>query len=254
MKVNKNFFFSARTRPVPGHRMEKRGKEEIAVTRRKDAPPAAEVAWHREDRTLTLDREPVLTYVLSRPEVTGGGLGGRWINAYYARLARSWRERWEREVYWKSCLELSGRRAASREFIPWTGRLEGEVTWLGDGLLSIRMEGEEVRGDGRPCRVRWGDTWKLREGAPCPLKEFFHGDRGWKGKLYEQVLHQGRERRAGGDCFLDPDWEGRIKRSLPLKDYCLTQDGLELALPQCLVAPAAEGTPVFLLPFPTAQQ
>lgn len=220
------------------------------MARRKEAHSTAEVIWNKEERTLTLEEEPVLTYSLSVPQITGGGLGGRWINAYYVRLARAWRERWEREIYWKACLELARRRTQSKDFTPWSGQLIGEITWLENGLLSIRMVGEEIRGDGRPCRVRWGDTWKLREGTPCPLKEFFRGQRSWKKDLYERIFQQGRERRAGGDCFLDQGWENKIKRACPLRDFCLTQDGVELALPQCLIAPAAEGNPVFFISLP----
>ena len=209
-----------------------------------------EVLWREEGRTLSLEGEPVLEYTISWPEVTGGGLGGRWISRYYARLARSWGLRWQREVYWKACLELAGRRADSRPFTLWTGRLAGQVTWHKDGLLSVRMEGEEIRGDGKPCRVRWSDVWKVREGAPRPLREFFPQTRGWKKSLMEQVIQQGNRRREGGDCFLDPGWEGRLRGVFPFRDYGLTGEGLEFALPQGAVAPAAEGTPVFCVPVP----
>ena len=53
-----------------------------------------QVSWSREERTLTLEGEPVLTYALSWPAVENAGLGGRWISCYYARLAGSWRRRW----------------------------------------------------------------------------------------------------------------------------------------------------------------
>lgn len=250
MKVKLKIFFSSLTRLPKRHRMWKERKEEIAMARRQKNSPPAEIAWEKIERTLTLEETPVLSYTLSVPQITGGGLGGRWINAYYTRLSRAWQNRWEREVYWKACLELASRQSRSKDFIPWSGQLDGTVTWQADGLLSIRMEGEETHGDGRPCRVRWGDTWNLREGTPCPLKEFFRGRRSWKKDLYERIFQQGRERRAGGDCFLDQGWENKIKRACSLRDFCLTQDGVELALPQCLIAPAAEGNPVFFISLP----
>ena len=46
------------------------------------------VIWESEERTLTLEGEPVLEFSLSWPCVEGGGLGGRWIGRYYAWLAR----------------------------------------------------------------------------------------------------------------------------------------------------------------------
>lgn len=206
------------------------------------------VVWETEARALTLEGEPVLKFSLSCPRVEDGGLGGRWINRYYARLSRSWRRRWEREVYWQACLALAARREAAKPFTPWTGELRGETVLLQDGVLSLRFFGCEVRGDGRPARVRWGDVWNLREGAPKPLGSLFGRERGWKKRLWQAVLRQGAERRRAGDCFLDPDWAQKAQKARPLRDWCLTQEGVELSLPQCAASPAAEGCPVFTLP------
>jgi len=205
------------------------------------------VRWEEEQATLTLEGEPVLEYALRWPQVENGGFGGRWISRYYAAMARAWRLRWRREVYWQACLELAARRGQSRPFVPWTGRLEGEVTLLEGDLLSLRLEGEEIRGDGKSCRVRWGDTWKVREGAPCLPGEVLGGERRWKKTLREQILRQGRERQAAGDWFPDGDWERKVKGRLPVHSLCLTEEGAEIAYPQCSIAPAAEGTPVFIL-------
>ena len=207
----------------------------------------SKVVWEREEKALTLEGEPVLNFSLSWPRIENGGLGGRWISRYYARLAGHWRRRWEREVYWAACLELAARREASKPFTPWTGELAGETALLRDGLLSLRFFGREVRGDGRPARVRWGDVWKLREGTPKPLKELF-GKKGWKKGLWQAVCRQGEERRQAGDCFLDGDWPQKAKRTRPLRGWCLTEEGVEVALPQCAAAPAAEGCPVFTVP------
>ena len=203
------------------------------------------VVWETEARALTLEGEPVLKYSLSRPRIEGGGLGGRWISRYYARLAQSWRRRWEREVYWRACLDLAAHRERSRPFTPWTGELSGETALLRDGVLSLRFFGCEVRGDGRPARVRWGDVWTVREGTPKLLRSLFRGEKGWKNRLWQQIVRQGEERRQAGDCFLDGDWVQKAKKARPLRGWCLTEEGVEVALPQCSAAPAAEGCPVF---------
>ena len=208
----------------------------------------ARVIWEETAETLTLQGEPVLKYTLSWPRIEDGGLGGRWISRYYARLAGRWRQRWEREVYWAACLELAARREAARPFTPWSGELTGETALLQDGVLSLRFFGAEVRGDGRPARVRWGDVWRLREGAPKPLGSLFQGEKGWKNRLWQAILRQGEERRQAGDCFLDGDWPRKAKRARPLRGWCLTEEGVEVALPQCAASPAAEGCPVFVLP------
>ena len=205
------------------------------------------VIWEEESRVLTLEGEPVLKYALSRPRVEGAGLGGRWISRYYDRLAGRWRRRWEREVYWLACLALAAGREKSRPFTPWTGELTGETALLRDGMLSLRFFGCEVRGDGRPARVRWGDVWKLREGAPKPLRELF-GKRGWKKELRQSLCRQGEARRQAGDCFLDGDWPKKAKKARLLRGWCLTEEGVEVSLPQCAASPAAEGCPVFTVP------
>ena len=205
-----------------------------------------QVSWSREERTLTLEGEPVLTYVLSWPAVENAGLGGRWISRYYARLAGSWRRRWEREVYWRACLALAEAREGARPFQPWTGNLSGEVTLCRDGLLSLRFRGEETRGD-RTSRVRWGDVWRVREGTPCPLRALCGGEKGWRARLWRELIGQGEARRAAGDCFLDRDWIKKARQAAPLDHYCLTGEGIEVSLPQCAAAPAAEGCPVFQL-------
>lgn len=209
---------------------------------------APEVIWHQEASTLTLEGEPVLKYSLSWPEVTGAGPGGCWISRYYARLAKSWRLRWRREMYWRACLSLAGQRAASRPFTPWSCRLAGEVALWQDDLLSLRLEGEEIRGDGKASRVRWGDVWKVKDGAPCPPGELFAQKRGWRRYVLNQIRAQGGARQAAGDLVLDPDWKVRVKRALPTHGLCLTEAGVEAAFPQCTIAPAAEGTPIFVIP------
>lgn len=207
-----------------------------------------QVFWQEEQRSLTLEGEPVLEYVLSWPQVKGAGLGGRWISWYYTRLAQSWRERWEREVYWAACLELAARREAARPFVPWKGELRGETVLLQDGTLSLRFHGSEVRGNNRPARVRWGDVWELREGAPKPLRSIFSKEKGWKSRLWQEIVRQGEARRQSGDCFLDNDWVKKARAARPFGDWCLTEEGVEISLPQCAAAPAAEGCPVFIFP------
>lgn len=204
------------------------------------------ILWKNQTKSLELEGEPVLEYDLSWPEVRGAGLGGRWINAYYTRLAKSWRQRWEREVYWKACLELGQRRQAARPFTAWKGELKGEAVLNENGLLSLRFTGLEIRGDGRPNRVRWGDVWKVRQGAPCPLRALC--GRGWRSRLWKELRRQGEARRQGGDCFLDPDWEKKARAAGILQGCCLTGDGIEVSIPQGAAAPAAEGCPVFTVP------
>ena len=99
------------------------------------------VLWQEERQTLSLQGEPV-------PEV--------------------WRRRWSRALYWHACLDLARCREQSHPFHPWQAHLEGRVLFQDQDSLSIRLDAEEVHGDGRPLRVRMGDVWSLPEGVPLP--------------------------------------------------------------------------------------
>lgn len=200
-----------------------------------------EFVWNREKGTCTLEGEPVLTWQLSLP----GGKGK--LGRFYSRVARQWKGRWQREVYWRACLELVHCREQSRPFRPWTARLEGEVTLQREDLLSLRLEGEEQRGDAGNCRVCWGDVWRLPEEVPVPPGTLF-GTRGWKKQLLEELVRQGENRRRAGDFFPDRDWEGKLEKAVDFRDLWLTEEGVALALPQGAVASMAEGTPIFAVP------
>lgn len=205
-----------------------------------------ELIWRAEEGEYTLEGEPVLVWRMRWPQVSGGGRAQRRMDRFYTRMARQWRQRWRREVYWMACLDLARCREESRPFVPWKAKLEGEVTLQRDGLLSLRMEAEETRGRAGPCLVCWGDVWNTAEGRPvCPGELF--PERGWKKKCLAEMTEQGEVRRRAGDFFPDPGWEGRLARCADFRDLWLTEEGAALAVAQCVLAPAAEGTPVFSL-------
>ena len=205
------------------------------------------LVWREAEETMTLEGEAVLTFHLVWPELKGAGLGGRWISRYYARLAESWRRRWRREVYWRACIQLAQCRAAARPFTPWKGELRGEKVLWKDGVLSLRLNGWESRGDGKVNRVQWGDVWKVREGTPCPPEEWLGRRWGRKKRLADQIIDQGGQRRSAGAWVPDEDWREKVRKNLPWRDACLTEEGIELAFPQGTIAPMAEGTPTFVV-------
>ena len=170
------------------------------------------VLWQEERQTLSLQGEPVLEYALVRPQIRDGGRGGRRLDRYYQHLAEVWRRRWSRALYWHACLDLARCREQSRPFHPWQAHLEGRVLFQDQDSLSIRLDAEEVHGDGRPLRVRMGDVWSLPEGVPLPAGACFPGDRRWWLHLTRKLREQGEVRRAAGDCFLDPDFGPRLRQ------------------------------------------
>ena len=206
------------------------------------------VLWQEERQTLSLQGEPVLEYALVRPQIRDGGRGGRRLDRYYQHLAEVWRRRWSRALYWHACLDLARCREQSHPVHPWQAHLEGRVLFQDQDSLSIRLDAEEVHGDGRPLRVRMGDVWSLPEGVPLPAGACFPGDRRWWLHLTRKLREQGEVRRAAGDCFLDPDFGPRLRQFLSPHRYCRTPEGLEFYVPQCALAPAAEGVVAFSLP------
>ena len=215
------------------------------MEKRSPERPALQIQWKTEQRVLTLERVPVLELTLSYPQAAGGGRGGARISRYYQKLAQIWQDRWGRETYWWACIDRVQKGA---RFAPWTARLEGSVRFQNEDLLSIRMDAREVRGDGRSLQVRTGDLWKLPEGVPLPVRSYFPGDRRWWLHLTRKLREQGEARRAAGDCFLDPDFGGRLRRWLSPYRCCRTPEGLEFYVPQCTLAPSAEGVVTFSLP------
>lgn len=210
---------------------------------------AFRIIWHQEEKTLTLEGEPVLTYRLSWPELEGAGRSGARVSRYYAGLAAAWRSRWGRTLYWRACLDLVRCRADGRPFHPWTATLSGRETTRESGsLLGLRLECSETWGDGRTLQEVWGDVWDLDTGAPCSLSRAAGGRRGWRRRLAEQAIENGNARREAGDCFLDPDWTKKFRTLLPRLSFCLFPDRLELLLPQCAAAPAAEGVVALQVP------
>lgn len=213
--------------------------------------PLPQVRWKEEKRVLTLEKVPVLELSLTWPQLSGAGRGGERINRYYQRLAAAWRSRWRRETYWRACLDLAQCRTSSRMFRPWSVQLTGEVLWQDENTLSLRMDAQEVRGDGRPLQVRTGDLWRLPEGVPLPVRSYFAGDRRWQRHLMARLKEQGEARRAAGDCFFDSNFGEKLRRGLSLRRCCRTAEGLEFYIPQCVLAPAAEGVVTFVLPLET---
>lgn len=210
------------------------------------SPP--QIQWKNEAKILTLEKIPVLELSLSCPQLSGGDRGAERINRYYRRLSEAWKSRWSRETYWNACLDLARCQQSARPFQAWSARLSGEVLFQDRNTLSLRMDAQEVLGDGRPLQVRTGDLWKLPDGVPLPVRSYFPGDRRWWIPLTRKLREQGEVRRASGDCFLDPDFGTKLRRALSPHRCCRTPEGLEFYIPQCALAPAAEG--VVTLTFP----
>lgn len=207
--------------------------------------PKLTIELKRQEWEMTLEQEPVLRCVLTRPELTGTWKGIEGINRYYIHAADVWRRRWEREVYCSACLDLADRRGRGRPFRVWQAELETQITLQEEGLLSLWQEGREQCGYDRPLLLRRGDTWSLADGAPRTLASFYPRERNWKKRLMGQMEEQVRERLAGGESLLDADCVKRLRREFDRENFYLTGDGMQVFFPLYTLASGAEGLPVF---------
>lgn len=210
---------------------------------------APQIVWRESQKTLTLTGEPVLELKLSWPQGEGKGPLIHSVSRYYARLARCWQKRWERESYLCACADLAQKRERSKPFAPWTADLSGRVGLDNGEYLSIAMRAREIRGDGRTLEYRWGDTWSWQDGAAVPLKELYEGEKGWRKRLRRE-LDEAAQRSRGGGVYLDRELAKPLRRWFSPGRVALTGEGMEVYYPQCTLAPAVEGAPVLLLPLP----
>jgi len=210
---------------------------------RKD--PELTIELKRQEWEMTLEQEPVLRCILTRPELTGTWKGIGAINRYYIHAADAWRRRWERDLYCMAGLDLAERRAQGRPFRIWRAELATQITLQEDGLLSLWQEGREQRGYDKPLLLRRGDTWSLAAGAPRMLASFFPRERNWKKRLTRQIEEQVRERLASGESLLDADCVKRLRREFNRENFYLIGDGIQVFFPLYALAPGAEGLPVF---------
>ncbi len=221
---------------------------EEAWNMRKQDERGLEVQWAEKREVLTLEDQPVLEYELVTPVFAGKGIGIQRLRRFYGKTAQCWEERWRKKLYILACADWAEKSEQGKHFIPWCCQLKGEETWQDDKLLCIRMEAEEVRGDGRKCIHRWGDLWVPKSGTPYPMRELFGEERNWKKAVLTEIIRQGEQRRACGDCFLDQNWTERAAKLLPAISPWRTEDGVVYCFPQAAVAPAVEGTPTFVVP------
>lgn len=218
-------------------------------------PSSAPLPWEEQrwKRVLKLEGEPVLTLSLCRPAFPEEGKSAR-LERCLAKLVQVLEARWENELYPRACAALAAAREQSRPFDPWSAELNYKITLWRPPLLSLRLDVAERTGAGRPVLVRWGETWNLETGWPCPLHGFFPEKRRWKTQLIHRLQAEAGARLASGESLLDPDCGPVIARAFDPERFYLTEEGITVFYPLDLLGPYAEGIPAFSLPYPEPQE
>jgi len=139
--------------------------------------------------------------------------------------------------------------ADSRPLPQLQAELSFRVTYNEGGFWSLYTQIREPAADGHILLRRWGDTWDLRRGYPVSLPSFFPHRRGWKRRLLTLAAQEiQRQETAGYARYLD-GWRRRLRQQFNPMRFYLTPEGLAFFYPMYAIAPAAEGIPVFTVPY-----
>lgn len=202
------------------------------------------------EREWTVDEIPVLSAVISLPQPTDtANRTARRIHRYYQLQGRSffsYCENWllpQAEEEYRLALE------SSRPLPHFHAELTYQVTLNQDGFLSLYTQSREPSPGKRDLLQRRGDTWDLTAGYPVPLKDFFPRGSRWKRTLLSAAEAEILRQEAAGVSSYHDSWKQKLRRHFNPHNYYFTETGLCWFYPMYAIGPAAEGIPVFSLPY-----
>lgn len=208
-------------------------------------PPVTPQSWKR---VMKSDGECVLTLSIRRPAFPEQGKTAR-MERYFAQIAQQWQARWEALLYPQACQALTDARQAGKPFLPWQAGLDYTVTLWNAPLLSLRLDAVETGQTARPLQIRTGETWDCACGYPRTLRSFFPAKaRRWRKALLDSLRDQAARQLASGESLLDADCAQIMERAFDPDRFYLTEDGITIFYPLCVLGAYAEGIPVFTVP------
>lgn len=202
------------------------------------------------EREWTVEGIPVLTASAAVPRpVPAEDRVSRRIHRYYQLQCRSYLrycERWllpQAQAAYREALETSAPLPCLR------AELRYQITYNRGGLWSLYTQSRETAVSGPALLTRRGDTWDLSGGYPVELSAFFPPRSAWKKHLLSLAAAEiQRQERAGISRYRE-DWRRALRRRFNAQNYYLTAEGLAFFFPMYAIAPAAEGIPVFTMPY-----
>lgn len=202
------------------------------------------------EREWTVEGIPVLTASAAVPRpVPAEDRVSRRIHRYYQLQCRSYLrycERWllpQAQAAYREALETSAPLPCLR------AELRYQITYNRGGLWSLYTQSRETAVSGPSLLTRRGDTWDLSGGYPVELSAFFPPRSAWKKHLLSLAAAEiQRQERAGISRYRE-DWRRALRRRFNAQNYYLTAEGLAFFFPMYAIAPAAEGIPVFTMPY-----
>lgn len=206
-------------------------------------PFAAEREW-------TVEGIPVLTASVAVPRpVPAEDRVSRRIRRYYQLQCRAYLrycERWllpQAQAACRAALETSAPIPCLR------AELKYQVTYNRGGLWSLYTQSRETAVSAPSLLTRRGDTWDLSGGYPVELSAFFPPRSGWKKQLLALAAEEIERQERAGISRYHEGWRRALRRRFNAQNYYLTAEGLAFFFPMYAIAPAAEGIPVFTMPY-----
>lgn len=204
------------------------------------------------EREWTVEDIPVLTasVTVPRPAPAENRVSRR-IHRYYQLQCRSYLrycEHWllpQAEAAYREALASSAPLPCLR------AELKYRVTYNQGGLWSLYTQSRETAASGSALLTRRGDTWDLNGGYPVELSAFFPPRSGWKKHLLALAAEEIQRQERAGISRYHEEWRRALRRRFNPQNYYLTAEGLAFFFPMYAIAPAAEGIPIFTLPYGT---
>lgn len=180
------------------------------------------------------------------PQLTDAG----WFNRYYEAYRRAFFAYCRRVIAPRAQALYAQALAQGGGLVTWEITLDTTVTLNEPPLLSLYTDTVE-RIDGHRTVLRRSDTWHLSAGEPVALSSLFAPGSHWRRLMLETATRQIRAGIADGTCLYHPDWRRRIRSDFSSERFYLTPEALCFYYQMYAIAPAAEGVPVFRIPYDT---
>lgn len=204
-------------------------------------------AASERERNWDLEGLPILRARLSVP--CPEGKGWRRIRRFYAAQGRSFQRYCRGDLLrWA---EAEGRAAleAGREPPCAEAELSFQTMYRAGKLWSVLVTCRETAYPGPPLVRYWGDTWDLSEELPVPVSAFFPPRTPWRKRMLAAAEREIRRQERLGISRFYPDWPRRLRKHFRPSHYILSEQGIRFFYPMFTLAPAAEGVPLFTLPW-----
>lgn len=201
------------------------------------------------EREWTAEGVPVLRAEISLPQpVTRDSRIACRIHRFYQLQSRSYLRYCENWLAPKAAADCRQALLDSAPLPQYTARLTYCVTCNENGILSLHTDSHEFTG-GKPLVLRRGDTWDLHSGYPLPITAFFSHHAPIRKLLLRAAAAEIRRQEEAGVSRYSDSWPQDMKRTFNRSNFYITPEELRFFWQMYAIAPAAEGIPVFSLPF-----